>query len=620
MINYIIQVLLFQALFLAVYDFFLQKETFFKWNRVYLLVTPFLSFLIPLLKFETFQETVPQEYIVYLPEVILNPQVVIEQTVQNETTFNYLPIVFVAGAILFLGIFLTRIYKIIALINSNRIIKKANYKLVLLAQKQSAFSFFNYIFINNSLIENKELNVIQHELVHCKQNHSVDLLVFEFLKIVMWFNPLIYVYQKRITLLHEYIADSEVVKSTNKKTYFNQLLAETFNVENISFINHFFKQSLIKNRIAMITKNKSGKIKQLKYLLIIPLLLGMLIMSSFEEKDKEIKETFQENTFEFNETNSILLVPLETKTEISNHNTLASEKQLFVTKNKISIVKTISQPLKSIPNKTVQVKIDTVKPEIAAVPFALIENTPIFPGCEGTENELRQCLQERITDHVYANFNVDLTKSLGLSPGVKRIFVIFKIDKEGNIKDIDARGPHKALADEAMRVVNSLPQMKPGKQHGENVSVKYSLPIAVKVAGDANDKQNTEKKEQKKYVKGDPAPFAIVDNVPIYPGCEGTEKELRQCLLNKITGFVNENFDTSLKKSLNLKPGVKRIYVMFKIDKQGTITDVQARAAHKELQEEAIRVVNSLPEMIPGKFQGVKVDVKYSLPIAFNVE
>jgi len=89
------------------------------------------------------------------------------------------------------------------------------------------------------LLKSKDLQIINHELIHCKQKHSLDLLFFEILKIVLWFNPLVYVYQKRITLLHEYISDAEVVKETDKKVYFNRLLSETFSVENISFINQF---------------------------------------------------------------------------------------------------------------------------------------------------------------------------------------------------------------------------------------------------------------------------------------------------------------------------------------------------------------------------------------------
>ena len=281
MINYIVQVILFQVLFLVVYDFFLNRETFFKWNRFYLLATPLLSLIIPVLKFDVFKNTVPQEYIVMLPEVILNPQIVIEQTVP----FNYLNMIFYIGITVFSLLFLIKLAKIIKIIVSNSIVKKENYKLVLLEDKQSAFSFFKYIFIDKTLADKKEQHIIQHELVHCRQYHTADLVFFEVFKILMWFNPLIYIYQKRITLLHEYISDAEVVRETDKKSYFNKLLSETFNVENISFVNQFYKQSLIKKRIVMITKNKSQKTKQLKYLVLIPLLGGMLLYSSCEREE-----------------------------------------------------------------------------------------------------------------------------------------------------------------------------------------------------------------------------------------------------------------------------------------------------------------------------------------------
>ncbi|MFZ2284034.1 MAG: energy transducer TonB, partial [Lutibacter sp.] len=83
--------------------------------------------------------------------------------------------------------------------------------------------------------------------------------------------------------------------------------------------------------------------------------------------------------------------------------------------------------------------------------------------------------------HVNSKFNADLASELGLTPGIKKIFVMFKIDKTGEITDIQARAPHKRLEAEAIRVVQSLPKMTPGKQRGRAVGVKYSLPIAFKV-------------------------------------------------------------------------------------------------------------------------------------------
>jgi protein TonB len=118
---------------------------------------------------------------------------------------------------------------------------------------------------------------------------------------------------------------------------------------------------------------------------------------------------------------------------------------------------------------------------IEDVPFAIIEDVPVFPGCKGSKAQLKECLQEKITQHVNRKFNSELASDLGLTPGIKRIFVMFKIDKTGNITDVQARAPHKRLQDEAIRVVESLPKMIPGKQRGRPVGVKYSLPIAFKV-------------------------------------------------------------------------------------------------------------------------------------------
>mgnify|MGYP000055971959 CR=1 FL=1 len=125
----------------------------------------------------------------------------------------------------------------------------------------------------------------QHELVHVKQKHSLDLLFFEVLKIVMWFNPMIFIYQKRITLIHEYISDEVATKSSPKENYINQLLSNFFQVENIAFINQFYKQTFIKKRITMMTKNKSKKMNQLKYLVLIPVLTSMLFYTSCSENE-----------------------------------------------------------------------------------------------------------------------------------------------------------------------------------------------------------------------------------------------------------------------------------------------------------------------------------------------
>ena len=119
--------------------------------------------------------------------------------------------------------------------------------------------------------------------------------------------------------------------------------------------------------------------------------------------------------------------------------------------------------------------------EDVEVPFAVIENVPVFPGCErGNNAKKRKCMSEKIAKFVQRKFNTDLAGDLGLS-GRQRISVVFKIDRSGNVTGVRARAPHPRLEKEAQRVINLLPKMKPGKQRGKAVIVPYSLPIIFQV-------------------------------------------------------------------------------------------------------------------------------------------
>ena len=119
--------------------------------------------------------------------------------------------------------------------------------------------------------------------------------------------------------------------------------------------------------------------------------------------------------------------------------------------------------------------------EDVEVPFAVIENVPVFPGCERGNNEKkRKCMSDKIAKFVQRKFNTDLAGDLGLT-GRQRISVIFKIDKSGNVTGVRARAPHPRLEKEAQRVINLLPKMQPGKQRGKAVIVPYSLPIIFQV-------------------------------------------------------------------------------------------------------------------------------------------
>jgi len=421
MINYILQVILFQVLFLAIYDFFLSKETFFTKNRWYLISTPVLSFILPFIKIPTLQRAVPEEFIIYLPEILLSPNKVIQQTSFYQS-INYTVVLFWLGVSFFSLLFLMKLYKIVSLTRKYEVYKKAGYTLVLPPNQTKAFSFFNFIFLGKEIPKSQQVQIIDHELVHSKQKHSFDLLFFEFLKIMMWFNPMIFLYQKRITLVHEYISDEVVAKSETREIYINNLLSNFFQVESIAFVNQFYNQTFIKKRIIMMKKTQSKQINQLKYLLLMPVLASMLFYTSCTSKANKDK------------LDQVILENKQLKDSLS-----AKNRQLGIS-------------------------------------FMSVSKAPIYPGCEQGD---KVCFSKMVQTHFSKNFNNDLPNTLGLDSGKKRVFIAFIIDDEGNVADIKARAPHIDIKNEVIRVMKTLPKMIPGENNGKKVAVKYAIPFTI---------------------------------------------------------------------------------------------------------------------------------------------
>jgi protein TonB len=115
-------------------------------------------------------------------------------------------------------------------------------------------------------------------------------------------------------------------------------------------------------------------------------------------------------------------------------------------------------------------------------------------------------------------------------------------------------------------------------------------------------------------------PFAVIEKVPVYPGCtDETNAGLKKCMSQQISAIVGKNFNVK-KGSKNLNAGTYRVFVNFKIDTNGNVTDIKSRAPNAKLEKEAIRVIKKLPRMIPGQQKGKNVGVLYSLPITFKIE
>lgn len=156
-----------------------------------------------------------------------------------------------------------------------------------------------------------------------------------------------------------------------------------------------------------------------------------------------------------------------------------------VVEDEKDIVETVIKSTETKPEeKIAEVKeiVEAVEEEIADVPFAVIENVPIYPGCENESGNAakKACMSDKVQKFVQKKFNTELANDLGLE-GVQKIYVSFKIDKNGDIVDVRARAPHPRLEKEAVDVIKSLPKMTPGKQRGKAVGVLYALPITFQI-------------------------------------------------------------------------------------------------------------------------------------------
>ena len=131
----------------------------------------------------------------------------------------------------------------------------------------------------------------------------------------------------------------------------------------------------------------------------------------------------------------------------------------------------IAEPIISVEDVAVE-DVD----EDVEVPFSIIEEVPVFPGCEkGTKSQKKACFQLKMEEHVAKNFRYpEAALDLGIQG---KVFVLFVIDKDGYVSSIRSRGPDKILEKEAERIIKLLPKMIPGKQRGVPVKVPYSVPI-----------------------------------------------------------------------------------------------------------------------------------------------
>jgi len=527
---YLMQSTLSLVIFYGFYVLLFKKEAYFVFNRLYLLAAiiisiflPLITFSIPELVIENSNNVIITAPIYSIVEYTLSEVIIYGDAVNlsekgwynNLSFFDIFILIYIVGSAIAFFNTVLRLYQLSKFFKKSKVIIHQGLKVIFTTPGTPVFSFFNYIFINKSLLGNdKEIDkIIEHEKIHIRQNHSLDLLIAEIISIIQWYNPIVYLLKKSLKENHEFIADNNVVVEYPDISAYMKLLIEHSSIVKTNILTHNFSYSLLKRRLFMIKKTKSPLRFSLKLVVALMALNLVFFACSGPIQNEDIVASSQNNE-------------------------------------------------------------QSVDPDY--VVFTVVEEMPEFPGG-----------MDELINYLSTSVNYpEAAKEKGIQG---RVFLNFIVDSDGSIDSVKVlRGIGGGCDDEAVRVIAAMPNWKPGMQRGEAVRVSYNIPI--------------------KFTLDDKIADSIFTVVEVMPEFPGGRKELMTYLGSNI-----KYPEVAKKAKVH-----GRVFVSFVVETDGSVSGAKIlRGIGSGCDEEALRVVNSMPKWSPGLKEGAPVRVQYNLPIKY---
>jgi hypothetical protein len=265
-LRYVVETSACLILFYAVYWLFLKKETFFFLNRIYLLASLLLSFVIPALRVPSPFLTVP------LPSAPVVAETAAALPARSWGVADAIVLIYAAGVLVFLARFIIQVVNLFLVVRRSGSRDFDGLRIVSVDREFAPFSFLKFIFVNEHDFSPSNLgHILAHERAHIRQGHSLDVLLAELATVAQWFNPIVRPYKRSIQETHEFLADSEVIaQGFNSARYQLVMLEQQVGSRLLGFSSNF-KQSQIKRRIVMMSQIRSKGAARLKALLLMPL-------------------------------------------------------------------------------------------------------------------------------------------------------------------------------------------------------------------------------------------------------------------------------------------------------------------------------------------------------------
>ncbi len=519
-LTYLLQTSGCMAVLYLIYWLLLKRETFFRFNRWYLLGSVVLSAVLPLIELPaspTPLYVIPSIELQAVPVVPSGPA---------EKSFDWpglLMELYEVGVFVFAARLLYRIYHLREL--ARQLPREAIKGFVLFRTGGSlpTFSFFNWLFWDDSqkLTEAEERQIRRHEEAHIRQRHSADVLLMEIFTIFFWFNPFVYLFGRELRAVHEYLADREAVREDTAASYAHLMATRVLQKYPLS-LTQPFNQFQIKNRITMLRISQNTRPALWKTALSVSLvallslvyacrssesivpsapedpqlmvtqLLGYLdqypgISTELHVYQKANAQGSQSSGFKSDNISIKSELPYETKARVSGVDNPADQKKIEELIGKISSRATPEQMsaqdkllfnrlnVKSINvhkddddtalnADKIQMSDGAQSPSVNQI-FAVVEKMPEYVG---GFPELGNFLSQNMKYPAEAREkNIQGT-----------VFVEFVVLADGIIDMVKVvKGLGHGLDEEALRVVKSMPKWTPGMQSGKTVAVRYVLPV-----------------------------------------------------------------------------------------------------------------------------------------------
>ncbi|RLD68021.1 MAG: hypothetical protein DRI84_00770 [Bacteroidetes bacterium] len=411
MITYLVQSILISAIFTLGYFIMFRKSKRFQMRRAMILLIPILSLLIPFANQINMGANPIKKSVVY-NQVLDTVHVVGFESADNMIIYSYdsLPfIIYSSISLVLLVLLVLRINSVFRL--RQNAIKEDN--IFIISDEHQAFSFFSSIFIPATQRKNMRL-IIEHEIIHVNQKHSIDIIYFEILNALLWFNPIILLLKKELSATHEFYVDQVIIGQNTDVEHYYKVLLENGPLRNMAIGNNF-NNSLTKSRFIMMTKSNNKERLTIRLIGMIFILSSMIFV--FQACDNGISNS-------------------ESKSETS-----------------------LTDSKKQIESKAIP-KTNMVSKEVPEV-----DVYPSYPGGD----------QARISFIAENTVYPEIAKKDTLQG---MVYVSFIVSKDGSLKDLKVlRGVSPEIDAEALRVVSIMPNWIPAEKDGENVDFEFTIPF-----------------------------------------------------------------------------------------------------------------------------------------------